>query len=77
MFTLFIWEYTWLYGIARCKSLWLRDDDSAAGSVVLGTEAEPTREENTWATPSLELWSSMFQALPGFYFLFFAFSAGD
>lgn len=46
---------------------------SAAGSVVLGPEAEPGREENTWATPSLELWFSMFQALPGFYFLYFAF----
>lgn len=46
---------------------------SAAGSDVLGTEAEPTHEENTWATPSLELWFSMFQALPGFYSLFFAF----
>lgn len=77
MFTLFIWEYTRLCGIARCKSLWLRDDDSAAGSVVLGTEAEPTREENTWATLPWSSGPPCSRPFQDFIFYFLLFSAGD
>lgn len=75
MLTLFVWEYARMCGIARCKSLWLRDDGRSFCSRVCCAghrgRTWPWREHLGHPFPGALF--SMFQALPGFYFLYFAF----